>query len=330
MNNYIYSSVLKEEFNSYLAIKAEQGYKYKNRYCLESLDQYLVKNNHMEKSIPISLIETWMAEINTNLASRSVETYITYYNGFAKYLSSIGICAFTIEYPLGTSVYTAYIFSQSEIDEIISVADNGKSSKDKLTKIQFPMLLRILLGCGLRVSEALKLRLADVDINSGTLLIIDAKGHKDRIVPMHPSLTDILEKYCRVLFAGRNDNPFLFESNYRDGRRNCIGKPRNNTWVDHNFRRCLLKAEIEQRPYSNQRRGLCPHCLRHTFAVHSYRKQEREGISQYRALPLISLYLGHESLLETQAYIHMTSEISEDIVYHAATKFKGVFPEVPI
>lgn len=331
MKNYVYSSVLKDEFESFQAVRHNQGFKDKNRYVWESLDRYLAESGQEEKCVSAPMVESWLSETCKGLSNGSTELYITSYNAFAKYLASVGINAYIQEYALDMRgrQYTPYIFSSEEMKEIFSIADSGVATKGKLSKIQIPMLLRILYGCGLRVGEALGLRLEDVDLENGTIFIHNGKGNKDRIVPMDHTLSGILADYCAALFVDREDNPFLFESDYCDSRRNCIGHARSEGWVLANLRSILEKAGITLENRSRNERGICPHCLRHTFVIHSLRRQDALGIDNYRALPLISVYLGHNSLTETQSYVHLTAENSEDIIRLTSEHYKGIFPEVP-
>lgn len=331
MKNYIYSSVLKDEFQSFLAVRHSQGFKDKNRYVWESLDRYLSASGQDEKCVSALTVENWLSETCSGLSNGSAELYITSYNAFARYLATVGINAYIQDYALDMRGrrYTPYIFSSDEMKEIFAIADSGAATRGRLSKIQMPMLLRLLYGCGLRLGEALGMRLGDVDLESGTLLVQNGKGSKDRIVPMDHTLSEILADYCAALFAGREDNPFLFESDYKDGRRNCVGHARSGGWVIANFRSILKKAGITLENRSKYERGICPHCLRHTFVVHSFRRQSMLGIDNYRALPLISVYLGHNSLTETQSYVHLTAENSEDIIRLTSEHYKGIFPEVP-
>ena len=331
MKNYVYSSILKNEFESFLAIRHSQGFKDKNRYVWESLDKYLVVSGQGEKRLSALTVESWLSEACDGLSNGSVELFITSYNAFAKYLTTIGISAYIQDYSLDMRGrrYTPYIFSSDEMEKIFGIADSGTATKGIPSRIQIPMLLRILYGCGLRLGEALGMHLSNVDLENGTLFIRNGKGSKDRLVPMDWTLSEILAAYCATMFSERKDDPYLFESNYKDSRHNCVGHPRSEGWALANFRSILKKAGITLENRSKNERGICPHCLRHTFVVHSFRRQSMLGVDTYRALPLIPIYLGHNSLTETQSYVHLTTENSEDIVQLTSERYKGIFPEVP-
>ncbi|MDQ2745306.1 MAG: tyrosine-type recombinase/integrase [Chloroflexota bacterium] len=114
-----------------------------------------------------------------------------------------------------------------------------------------PVLFRTIYACGLRASEARLLRPGDVDIDAGVLQIRDAKGGKDRQVPVSESLRVRLAEYHAQL-AGRFDWEWFFP-----GR---PGEPLTLSNVDKNFRWFLWQAGI-----SHGRRGRGPrvHDLRH-------------------------------------------------------------------
>ena len=204
MQTYIFESVLKDEFNTFFSLRRGQGIKDQNRFIWEYLDRYLVNSHATEKTMTPEKIESWISSACIGLKNTSVDCFITSYNAFAKYLISVGIPAYIYPHALSMkySKYIPYIFSDDEMAKLFSIADSGKSSKDSLSKVQFPLLLRILYGCGLRLEEALALQLRDIDLDRGTLFIKNGKGNKDRLVPMDQSLTDTLKTVLRSFAFG--------------------------------------------------------------------------------------------------------------------------------
>lgn len=330
MQTYIFESVLKEEFNAFFSLRRSQGIKDTNRFIWEYLDKYLVNSHANEKAMTPEKIEEWISSACVGLTEKSVDCFITSYNAFAKFLISLGIpaCIYPHALSMKRSKYLPYIFSDDEMEQLFIIADSGISSKDGLSKVQFPLLLRLLYGCGLRLGEAVALQLRDINLDNGTILIRSGKGNKDRLVPMDESLTATLRMYCAVVLSDESEEAYLFESNYKDGRRNCVGHHRTQSWARNNFRNILKCAGISVLTAKNER-GVCPHCLRHTFVDHSLARQNAHGVSSYRALPLISIYLGHEDLTETQDYVHLTASECQDILKKTSEKYGGLFPEVP-
>ena len=177
----------------------------------------------------------------------------------------------------------------------------------------------MLYGCGLRLDEALTLRLKDVDLIKGILHIFNAKGSKDRIVPMDHSLTDICRNYCKLLHRNSEDSAYFFESHNH--------KRFSQVWAGRWFGIALKMAEIALPDRTKFSRGICPHCLRHTFAVDSFRQMERKGWDLYESAPFLSTYMGHYDLYGTEKYLRMTSEMHADVVDRMAAYASCVFPE---
>jgi len=297
--------------------------------ALRALDNYLVEHGIDDKALTHTVVDGWVADSFSDLNINMVRNYINNYIQFTKYLHTLGIAAFVPIPPVYKQGYVPYIFSQQQIDAIFQAADNLRISANvhnSNAAVQFPMVLRILYCCGLRVGEALSLRHQDVDIETGMLRIRNGKGNKERLVPMDESLTDVLEGYCRFVRTSKPHGSFLFEGS--------TGEPHENSWARNWFRRILEDAGIElldaEAGVRSQTRNICLNCLRHTFAVTSLRKQVAEGIDNYRSTPLLSIYLGHKKLTGTMKYLHMTAEIAEDIFVATTEYTKGLFPEVPV
>jgi integrase len=79
----------------------------------------------------------------------------------------------------------------------------------------FHCLLGLLSVTGLRISEALDLKLDDVDLNQGVLTIRAAKFGRSRLVPIHPSTHAVLVNYLqrREQFLGQRNSGYVFVSN---------------------------------------------------------------------------------------------------------------------
>lgn len=328
MKNYVYSSVFREELYDYTELRKSQGFRDRGIGVLHRLDKYLISEKVTEKTLTPTIVDGFLAAYRPGHSASTMVNYASYCSGFAKYIQSIGFAAFTPEYIKPSSNYTPYIFSEEELANIFSAADNlktlGNTEKSNLTKVQFPMLLRLLYGCGLRLGEALSLRLFDVDFNDGFLRVLNAKGNRDRLVPMEQTLSDILKRYCDLFLSGADSTHYLFAGKCKND-----AEYRSLTWADKCFKRVLQEVGICAQSLTGSRRGVCLHCLRHTFAVSSFRRQDLAGVDNYRNTPSLSIYLGHVKLTGTEKYLHMTAENSKDIIATTNQYSKGLFPEVP-
>lgn len=325
MNKNKYTSILKDELTSFMKLQKTRGLRTTCGTTLRKFDDYLVKNSVNQKEMSSELIDDWISESFNHLNINTVRGYVINYIQFAKYLHLLGIYAYMPIPPAYKDAYTPYIFSGQEIGAIFKAADNMKASVHQESELYFPMILRLLYGCGLRLSEALSLTFSDVDTDSGILYIRKAKCHKERLVPMDSSLTNILRSYCKYVLQIYPSRVFLFETSLKTRLSDATARQ----W----FLRVLSEAGISLLPAATdmrtKTRNICPNCFRHTFAVTSLHLQHIAGIDNYRVTPLLSVYLGHSKLKGTQKYLHMSAEISEDIYKETTSYSKGLFPEAP-
>ncbi len=180
-----------------------------------------------------------------------------------------------------------------------------------------PLLLRILYGCGLRISEALHLTLQDINLTKGSLYIRNTKFNKERILPMADSLTERCREYCKNVDIGNMGNPYIFPSPY--------GGHYSEATIYSLFREVLRQARI-----SHLGRGKGPriHDFRHVFAVNCLKKWVMDGKDLNNCLPYLSAYLGHEDMRGSQRYLRLTADLYPDITSKIEKNCSYIIPEV--
>ena len=151
--------------------------------------------------------------------------------------------------------YTPYIFSERELglllDRVDRLCESGISSHSDLV---FPLVFRILIGCGTRITETLRIEKKDVDLEGGTLLLLNTKNGKERIIPMAGSLAH----RCRV-YAAKNQLTRGFSSSewfFPNGE----GTPYNSRSVYGIYRNALRLAGIS---HGGRGKGPRLHDIRH-------------------------------------------------------------------
>jgi site-specific recombinase XerD len=154
------------------------------------------------------------------------------------------------------------------------------------------MLLTVMYGCGLRISEAVRLEIRDIDSQRMVIHIRQSKGRKDRYVPLGTTLLDQLRDYWRAERPCR----FLFPGSQAD-------KPVHVAAVRQEFRLAKRIARIET--------PCTTHVLRHSYATHCL----RAGMD----LAVIQQILGHASLETTATYTHVIAD---------TTGAAGAFPDL--
>ncbi len=161
------------------------------------------------------------------------------------------------------------VLSRAEINKIIETTDNSK----------YKLMISLGYACGMRVSEVVKLKVSDLDIDELVVHIKGAKGKKDRI----SVLPEKLQNDLRNAIAGKNVNDFIFTSNR--------GGSLTTTSLQKMFRKSLAKANVSK--------PATFHSLRHSFATHLL-----ENGTDVR---YVQELLGHANIRTTQIYTQVTN-----------------------
>lgn len=227
--------------------------------------------------------------------------------GFYRFLLARGLVTSS---PLPTSVqrpasaFKPHIFSREELCRLIAATDSLAKRWDVLRAPTFRTLLTLLYGAGLRISEALKLTVADVNLPEDLLMVRKSKFYKTRLVPIPPELTAVLEAYFRQ--RRRYHRPVTGSSPFFA---TCKKPSLNIRYAESLYGQVRGSAGLDQPGPGGFRPRL--HDLRHTSAVHRLITWYREGKDIHALLPYLSTYLGHLDLSGTQHYLTMVPELLE-------------------
>ena len=200
-----------------------------------------------------------------------------------------------------------YIFSPLDIVRLLqAAAEPGHPFRRRTYRTLFA-----LLACtGLRVSEAIRLRLKDVTPDG--MLIWNSKFRKSRLVPLHQTARAGLERYLgyRLPYAPFDDHVFV----------SLRGKPLLIGDVEKVFRSAADRIGLQCRPRPT------PHSLRHTFAVRALETSPdgRDRIAEH--MVALSTYLGHSSVFYTYWYLEATPELMEGIARRVGSFVTGGQP----
>lgn len=304
-----------EEFITH---KRAIGYHYASEERqLRYFDEFTMEIVLEEPNLSKELVTAWI-EKRPHEAEKSRQHRVTIIREFARFLVAGGHEAYILppQKKRPPSNFVPYIFTKEELVALFQAADQmERKTISPYIHLVMPVLLRTLYGCGLRISEALALRVRDVDFEKGILTILHSKFDDNRMVPMSASLQKACNEYIKMIPSLSNpDAPFFPNREGRNIRTNGIYSQ---------YRRLLWQAGI-----SHGGRGNGPrlHDLRHTFAVHSMRKLIEDGRDLYTTSPILSAYLGHKSLAATQKYLRITADVYPDVVTRFEEHFGGVVP----
>lgn len=316
-----YSGPFAQLCEDFIAQKRAIGYRYEAeerqlRYFDEFSKAFLVTDLRLSKD----LVEAWV-EKRPHEAEKSRQHRVTVIREFARFLVAGGHDSYILppQKRRLPSNFVPYIFTKAEITNLLHESDKmQKQSVSPYIHLVMPVMLRVLYSCGLRISEALSLRVEDVDLRNGILTIHHSKFDNSRLVPISASLKEACEKYMLAMPILTNPNTPFFPNRY--------GQEIGVRGIYFQYRKLLWLAGI-----SHGGRGNGPrlHDMRHTFAVHSMRKLISDGRDLYAISPILSAYLGHKSLAATQKYLRLTAEVQPEIVKKFEERFAEVVPGRP-
>jgi integrase/recombinase XerD len=194
-----------------------------------------------------------------------------------------------------------YIFSAAEISLLLEEAARV-GPRGSLRPYTHQTLLGLLASTGLRLSEAAKLLISDVQLDAQPtrLLIRQTKFQKSRWVPLHYTVADQLRRYAQL----------RREMNYDALSDNFFVSEQGGELELYNLRyafRCLV-SRLGLKPRPGQRHPTL-HSFRHTFAVNRLRQWYETGADVRALLPNLSVYLGHVDLAASFWYLSATPEL---------------------
>jgi site-specific recombinase XerD len=176
--------------------------------------------------------------------------------------------------------------TMTQLPIVLSVEEVARFFK-AISSLKHRTILMLAYGAGLRVGEAVRVRLADIDRDRNVLRITQGKRKKDRYTVLSPGLLEILDRYCWA--ARPKDLLFTTRS---------TGRPITASTVQRVCKQAQLDAGIDK--------TITPHTLRHSFATHLM----EAGTN----LRVIQVLLGHASPRTTAIYTHVSTDLIGKVV----------------
>ena len=249
---------------------------------LNKLKSWAEKNNFDLLALTVRDLREWLIDLaGENLSENSKRRMISALRGFYKFLQFDGHIKKNPAEDLVAPQKGSYLpkfLNQNDIGNLLSVPDVSTE-----IGLRDRAILELMYACGLRVSEAVNLKMSDVDADTG-ILTCKGKGSKTRKVPIGKSAIEWLKKYLIVRRKKEKveiNNLFV----------NFSGRPINRQTIFKFIKEYAEKIGLED---------VSPHTLRHSFATHLI--QNRADIRSVQQM------LGHADISTTQIYTHLTDK----------------------
>jgi len=314
-------SVYGPSIKEFLSVKRSLGFKYQTaEYELGKLDKIAFYRDETSIGITKELAGE-VCDKHPNESEKSRNNRIQVVRQFAFYLNDTGHASYVPILPHFKSSYTPYIFTKEEVLTFFCICDQIKANNrnPKTGMFYIPVLFRLLYATGIRIGEAMSLSINDVDIERNILKIRDSKNGKERLIPFSESLSEALHDYMKY----RNQRPKV--KNIDHLFVHPAGGISTSGLAYKWFRKILFRSGI-----SHQGKGTGPrmHDFRHTFAVHSLVSMCEKELDLYYSLPILSTYLGHQSLAATDKYVRLTAEMYPSLIKSVNKICPHVFPDL--
>lgn len=320
--NYRFEGVFTEHMECFIAQKHSLGYLYRESERILFVFQNFCKELFsteatLTQEMALKWAEQRISENNLYRLNR-----VSVIREFAKYLNSIGVVAYLIpiEMTRKTVRHTPHIYTMDELSALFQSIDATEYNKiTPAMHLIVPVIYRLIYCCGLRPIEARRLLVEDVNLQTGTVKILEAKGHKDRIVMLSDDLLELCRKYHKQIASIYPERRYFFHSNYKDGM---LSEP----WITKTFRKHLMAIGL------NESVGSAPRLydLRHTFATHRLYQWMLEGEDVNTCLPYLSEYMGHNLMSSTAYYIHLVPDFYPQMSEMQLDSYAELIPEVSL
>jgi integrase/recombinase XerD len=303
-------NTIRQAVREYLAMRRSLGFKLEEA-GKGLLDFAAFMHRHRARYITQALALAW-AQQPLNVQPAHWAQRLSFVRGFARYRSATdprtqipaaGLLAFRPRRA------RPYLYSDKEIEQLLRATLNMPLSprhakRCALLPWVYYCLFGLLSVAGLRLSEARNLELRDVDLKTAVLTIRRAKFGKDRLVPLHASTCRVLAEYIarrQRHWAERPVSSYLFVSSW--GNRLDVGQIHRAFYA--------VSRRIGLRSASDSH-GPRLHDLRHRFATTTLVNWYRSHQDPERRLPLLSAFLGHAHVGDTQWYLSASPELMQE------------------
>jgi len=298
-----FKSIFNNELTDFIKFKRSCGYVYgrANTSMSKLMDNFFISQKMSYKMVNQDMYDSWMNTMVTFTDSTRAR-YHSAMSSFCEYLRMLGYEeviqpeSLRLKYK---SDFIPYVFNTIELERMFNqMAKNIQLNKDDINSKDFYVLFCLYYGCGLRLSEGLNLRKENYDYESNTLHISESKNNVSRLIPLSISISTQLE----VLLSLKGIDEHIFFS--------AVKRSTAKQMVYDCYHNLLKVSKIPIR-YDGKRQRI--HDLRHTFAINALKQMEDKGFDLYTSLPILSVYLGHKTITETEYYLRLVEKEENNV-----------------
>ena len=295
----------KDIIPNFIKFKKSMGYNYNNTNNYYRIDKILYNNNIYDLKDTKLIYKTLI--LDEKKYNRKKENYYALKQLY-EYMNITGYSNLYIENInfKKKKNYIPYIFTRREIKKIFDTIDKIDADLKKNIQNIYPVFFRLLYSTGLRVSEAINLKMSDYNDKNSTIIIKMSKNRITRVIPLSKTMDNVMKQYLKL---HTTNNKYFFEIN-----RDKIKYVNINNY----FKKILEICNIT---------NCGVHSLRHTFAVTSFNNMYAKKYREEEILYYMHVYMGHTNIYSTELYLHFTKEHYDKLIKKYENKYKDVIPK---
>jgi integrase/recombinase XerD len=263
---------------------------------VDHMERFMVEQGVEPENVSLDTLQQLLKQLNdTGIAQSSQRRMIAGWRLFFKHLvvedAMKDSPAEMLDLPIRPN-HLPDVLSDEDITKIQSTFDLSLPDQYRNN-----VIIEVLYGCGLRVSELVNLKMSNIYADEQVLQII-GKGNKERWVPINPHALDMLEMYIHNVRSHYDIKP---------GEEKFVFINRLGRHLSRNYVFMFLKQAVEN---AGLNKHVSPHSLRHSFAT--------ELVENGADLRAVQEMLGHESISTTEIYTHLTRDALRNTIaaYH--------------
>jgi integrase len=294
-----FSSKLAPFIESLLREKIACGYAYQTeKYILARFDRFVSESGWDTGQITRELVADWSIQaFSEGINNRGKRVSIV--RLLAMHIVSLGHVSYIPQSLKREPTPDPYVLVKEELKDLFWQIDHAcyKYSKNRVKYHRFSagysVLFRMYYCCGLRNSEGVTLRRADVDLENNYLEIFHSKGDKDRRVYLSPSLSEMCKKYDHLMEEIYPSREWFFPG--LDPKKH-LNKNTTSIKMEHFWVKTGRYVEGGKKP--------TVHSLRHTFVVDRINQWIADGKNVDQMMVYLALFLGHANPDGSDYYYH--------------------------
>lgn len=310
----------RELLPGYIQYKRAQGYKFgKPIICrFREMDLFFLEMGVQEPHITREIYEAWTAH-RPGQKETTTQRRQSAIREFARYLVSLGYAGIYTGHDdtrIFKRDFIPYVFSTEETGRMFRILRISCEQQPCHENDTFRLAMLMYYCCGFRRSELTNLLMQDFDLQTGTITVLHGKNDVSRRIPVSDSLRGEILTYRGKYLSETGPEDYFFYPGKKRGTVEGI--------LYKKFHNLLDDAGITPRADGGRQRL---HDVRHTFCVRTLEQMQEKGFDLYTSLPLLSVYLGHKHITETEYYLRMVAEHFGGIIDRATSYAPNIFPQ---